>query len=264
VPTFGGIALPTLLIDLPTGPRRRVDVHEVVRFGRDPRLELVLVPPQDRTMSRHVGTFRFHDGDWWVERPAAAGRAGAGPLDVLDIDGTGRRSIDPGGAAVLRGAGALTFPPRHFTLRFRVEGALGVAGSDNDTTEDDDPAGGERTVPVVALTPRQVDYVVALAEPELVHTPSARRRQLDEVAALWGVRREAVEAALRVLRGRLVDAALLDPSDNGQIGVNDIVARVAVAHGLITPADLAWADLYRAEGPCPAAEGPRFNASDPR
>ena len=111
---------------------------------------------------------------------------------------------------------------------------------------------------MLSLTARQVDYVVALAEPELRHTPSARRRQLDEVAALWGVRREAVEAALRVLRTRLVDAELLDARDNGQVGVSDLVARIAVSHALVTEADLAWADLYGPGGPRSAAQGPRF------
>jgi hypothetical protein len=247
----------TLLIDLPTGARRRVEEHEVVRFGRDPRLELALATPEERTMSRHVGTFVHRGDDWWLERPETGRPARGGPLEVLTIDGSNRWTVTPGGACVLRGAGAVTFPPRHFTLRFRVEGAH-PAG-----TPDDDPDDGNSTVPVVSLTPRQVDYLVALAEPELRHTPSARRRQLDEVAALWGVRREAVEAALRMLRGRLVDADLLDVDANGQVGVSDLVARIAVSHGLVTEADLAWADLYRSPAPRPASQGPRFARSTP-
>lgn len=246
----------TLLIDLPSGPRRRVEEHEVVRFGRDPRLELALSSPDDRTMSRHVGTFRFHGDDWWVERPEPRGHARTGPMEVVGIDGSTRGSVQPGGASVLRGAGAISFPPRRYTLRFRVEGHRPAPHDPGGTT--DDLAGGA-TMPLVSLTPRQVDYVVALAEPELRHTPSARRRQLDEIAALWGVRRETAESALRLLRGRLVDAELLDPRDNGHVGVNDVVARVAVAHGLVTVADLDWADLYRPAGPRPAAEGPRFS-----
>lgn len=245
--------MPDLLIDLPSGHRRRVEEGEVVRFGRDPRLELPLAAPEDRTMSRHVGTFRFHGGDWWLERPEPQGAARSGPLEVMGLDGSHRRSVPPGGASTLRGAGAVVFPPRRFTLRFRVEGVPSPPGADRPGAED-----GATTVPVVSLTPRQVDYVVALAEPELRHTPSTRRRQLDEIAALWGVRREAVEAALRQLRGRLVDAELLDPDDNGQVGVSDLVARIAVTHALVTEADLQWADLYRAGGPRPAAGGPRF------
>jgi hypothetical protein len=253
----GRYPLSTLLIDLPSGPRRRVEHHEVVRFGRDPRLELPLSGPEDRTMSRHVGTFRFHGDDWWVERPEPGGRARSGPLEVMGIDGSGLRSVPPGGASVLRGAGAVAFPPRRYTLRFRVEGHRPTPGRSGGGTVDD-PLGGATTMPVVSITARQVDYVVALAEPELRHTPSARRRQLDEIAALWGVRREAVEAALRLLRSRLVEAQLLEHGDNGQIGVNDVVARIAVSHGLVTMADLEWAALYRPGGPRPAAGSPRF------
>jgi hypothetical protein len=252
--------VPNLLIDLPSGPRRRVEEHEVVRFGRDPRLELPLAGAEDRTMSRHVGTFRFHGGDWWLERPEAAQASRSGPLEVMALDGSSRRTVPPGGASLLRGAGAVTFPPRRFTLRFRVEGqrpAPPVAGGH--TAADH----GGTTMPVMSLTARQVDYVVALAEPELRHTPSARRRQLDEVAALWGVRREAVEAALRLLRTRLVDAELLDTRDNGQVGVTDLVARIAVSNALVTAADLEWADLYGSNGPRSANQGPRFRRSRP-
>jgi hypothetical protein len=253
--------VPNLLIDLPSGPRRRVEEHEVVRFGRDPRLELPLAGPDERTMSRHVGTFRFHGGDWWLERPEPDRPSRSGPLEVMAIDGSNRRSVQPGGASMLRGAGAVTFPPRQFTLRFRVEGQRPTSANGTGTRVDDDDDAS--TMPVLSLTARQVDYVVALAEPELRHTPSARRRQLDEVAALWGVRREAVEAALRLLRTRLVDAELLDPRDNGQVGVSDLVARIAVSHALVTPADLAWADLYGTDGPRPAARGPRFTRRRP-
>ena len=245
--------MPNLLIDLPTGDRRRIEEHEVIRFGRDPGLELPLAGRDDRTMSRHVGTFRFHGDDWWLERPDPARPTRSGPLEVMAIDGSSRRAVPPGGASVLRGAGAITFPPRQFTLRFRVVGQPSTGGSPPGPDDEDG-----FTVPVLSLTARQVDYVVALAEPELRHTPSARRRQLDEVAALWGVRREAVEAALRLLRSRMVDADLLDARDNGQVGVSDLVARIAVSHALVTAADLEWADLYRSEGPRTAAKGPRF------
>jgi hypothetical protein len=246
-----------LLIDLPSGPRRRIEEHEVVRFGRDPTLELPLTGSDDRTMSRHVGTFRFHGDDWWLERPEPPRPTRSGPLEVMALDGSNRRTVPPGGALMLRGAGAVSFPPRRFTLRFRVVGQRPAPPPTGESGGADDGA----TMPVLSLTARQVDYVVALAEPELRHTPSVRRRQLDEVAALWGVRREAVEAALRTLRARMVDAELLDARDNGQVGVSDLVARIAVAHALVTPADLEWADLYRGAGPRSAAQGPRFARS---
>ncbi len=239
----------TLLLDLPTGDRRRFD-ESPVRFGRHPNLELPLVDPATAhaspEMSRHVGTLRWMEGTWWVESPSN----GRGVLELLGIDDVAT-PVPPGGAVKLPRVGVLMVPPRGFPIRFRVE------GGELDSTPVV-PLGGDATRLPVALTPRQVDILVALAEPELGQHPTLVRRHLAEIGMLWGVKTGTVDSALREVRRRMVGAGLLDAVDGGKQGINDTVARVAVRTCLVSRADLQWANLHGEDGPRAAANGPRF------
>jgi hypothetical protein len=241
-----------LIVDVPAMcTRLRLEGDDSVRFGRDPDLELCLGQHLS-TMSRHVGSLYRGTGDWWVDNPPVAPGVRGCIIDLIAATGT-REPVLPGHAARLRNEGRLYFPPKDFEIRFRVISA--------DEPLDQGEAEGEGTVGTewaVPLSPRQVDYVVALAEPELRDVPGARRRHLPQIATLWGVSPAAVETSLRILRARLVKHGLLDADEDGRPGVNDTVARIAVRHRLVTVADLEWARLDGLNNPRPASSGPRF------
>ncbi len=239
----------TLIVDLPSGERHRCDGDADVRFGRYPELELPLVDPRTARpspeMSRHVGTLRQIDGTWWVE----AGESGHHDLEVFGLDESSI-PVPARGAVRLPAVGAIVLPPRDFTIRFRVDGMTDLAPTP--------PLPGERTQLPVELTPRQVDFLVALAEPELRHKPTLVRRHIAEIGELWGVQRGTVEVALREVRRKMVAAGLLDRVDMNKPGINDTMARVAVRCGLITREDYRWAVLHNGDGPRPAKNGARF------
>ena len=243
-----------LTIETPQGELHTYDAVAQVRFGRSGALELPLVDPATGTahpfMSRHVGTFELRDDIWWLdnEPPPPDGQPRTLLVRILGSDPV---PLAPGASIEVRGSGTVTFPPEQYTLRFR-------AGADRGVERRAIPP-GEITRQDIELTARQVDYLVTLAEPELSHTPSALRRSMSEIAALWGVKPGTVEVALRDVRARLVNAKLLDGHDNGQPGVTDALARVVVDRHLIVPADLEWAATTSPDGPRRAADGPRYN-----
>ena len=49
----------------------RVRPGELFTFGRAPECSVVL-PAADRGVSRHAGTFRFHDGCWWLSNDSSS------------------------------------------------------------------------------------------------------------------------------------------------------------------------------------------------
>lgn len=227
-----------------------------MRFGRSTDVELTLGDPRTGApmpgMSRHVGTFRQAGDEWWLDTPDEAPPASSRTVRVFGLDTTGV-VVQPGCSTRLREVGTIVFPPSHYTLRFRVSGAPAVRALPR-------PSGEPATQRPLELTPRQVDFLVALAEPELRQSPTTIRRSIPEVAALWGVKPNTVELSLRTLRERLSAAGELDPDWNGRSGVTELLVRVAVELALVSPADLEWAALDVPPGPRRAEEGPHFRA----
>ena len=177
-----------LIVETPGQGRHAFDDGEV-RFGRQPDLELPLVDPATLrpipTMKRHVGTFILSGNRWSVRNDAA----GSEPGRLLHVVGVSERSlvtVHPMTETSLKSGGAIVIDG-DFTLRFAVTGApleppRPSPSSDIPTTE-----------PLVKLTPRMVDFLVVLAEPELRGQPPGIRRSQSEVAELWGVTPRTVE-----------------------------------------------------------------------
>jgi hypothetical protein len=245
----------TLLVETPSGERRELDGARPVRFGRSSDVELPLGDPGTGApmpnMSRHVGTFRRTTDGWWLDTPAGEGVASPRTVRVFGLAVT-PVLVPPGCSTQLRDAGTIVFPPSHYTLRFRVTGGPATAAIVA-------PTGEPATAHPLELTPRQVDFLVALAEPELRQTPTAIRRSIPEVAALWGVKPNTVELSLRTLRERLCAVGELDADGNGRPGVTELLVRVAVELALVSHTDLDWAALDRPLGPRRAEDGPRFD-----
>lgn len=244
----------TLLVETPSGERRELDGARPVRFGRSADVELTLADPRTGdpmpSMSRHVGTFRRDGGEWWLDTPDEAAPPSSRAVRVFGLDAA-PVVVSPGCSTRLREVGTIVFPPAHYTLRFRVSGA-------SETRALGGPSSGTATRRPFDLTPRHVDFLVALAEPELRQSPSTIRRSIPEVAALWGVKPNTVELSLRTLRERLVEAGELDPDWNGRSGVTELLVRVAVELALVSPTDLEWAALDGPPGPRRAEDGPHF------
>jgi hypothetical protein len=247
--------MPSLDIAVPLLPPFRLGPHEVKRFGRGPDVDIALGEHRT-TMSRHVGTLYFGRGCWWVENPAKApGRRGT-TIDLVMADGS-CLPVFQGQEAQLHGSGRIKFPPGG-QIDFRVVTRVHDTAPAEGLIE---PADG--TDPIMPLWHREVDYIVALAEPEIIGDPMLRRPHLSEVADIWGVQRKTVDANLLRVRQRLVEYKLLDGIE-GKSGENDVLARVAAHHRLVTVRDLAWARLHDPlKGPRRSDAGPRFKRRSP-
>lgn len=237
---------PVLLLDLPDSTRLRFE-NGPVPFGRRPR-DGVHLPAADSgpapvTMSRHAGTFSLRSGEWWVEN------SGAAYLDIESTSSNGVVSVPRTVAVRLPSAGIIRIPPVGYEIRFR---RAGPAAPDRRTSD------GPRTARLVEVTPRQVDFLVALAEPELVGDVALVRRTIRDIAQVWSVQPITVERSLRDVRSRLSDGGLLPTDGPGRPGVSDVVARIVVKAAVIDLDDYVWADLHGEGVPRPSAHGPRF------
>jgi hypothetical protein len=198
-------------------------------------------------MSRHVGTICHEQGEWRVRNelsPSGADRR-------MWVRCTTRVwALPPSGEIVLPSSSTLVFPPSRFWITVRIYNpAANQIGPD-------DVVGSGVTVPPVSLSPREVDFLVALCEPEFCEDEQLIRRSIAEIADLFSVSRNTVDTKFRLLRRKLADAHLFDPELIDRQGANDLLARVAADERLINADDLKHADLH---GLVRLAEqGPRF------
>lgn len=247
-----------LIVETPDQKRHAFDSGEI-RFGRQPDLELPLSDPSTlrpiATMKRQVGTFLFAGDSWSVRNDAEESETGRF-LHVVGASDRSRITVYPRTATRLGRGGAVVIDGE-YTLRFSVPGAL--AEPPRQPPSSDVPT----TRFPVQLTPRMVDFLITLAEPELRGQPPGLRRTQGEVAELWGVKLTTVQETLEDARNRFRQARLLldvDP-DRRQRARNQTEAMIHVAlqRGVLTYDDLVWAALAGPEGPVSAASGPRFH-----
>jgi hypothetical protein len=248
--------MPRLIIDTPDQRRLTFD-GGTIRFGRRQDLELVLVDPTTMrpapAMNNHVGSFVSVGEGWVLENPGVGTRPGT--MFLYGIDVGPATAVAPGCRIDLSGAGAIVFAPGNYRLTYKV---VGPAPPPRPPAREEG-TGFVPTVTPIELSARMVDFLVALAEPELRDMRSGVRRGQKEIAALWGVKPATVAETLRAVRERLVEVGLMSAEDAERQNSADILARVAVIQRLVTYKDVVWADLRNPNGPRPAEIGPRFS-----
>jgi hypothetical protein len=260
--TFGSRMRGTsLLMEVPGGAAVSADEGVMVRFGREPAgpepagnaptqsIQILRGGNVDDSMSRVVGQLWF-DTYWWLHNPADPDNPNRADLSVIGSTGA-RLVLGPGAVTTLFGAGAIRFetPRADYALRFRVDGSY-LAVPEPDV----DPSTSGTMKPY--LRPRERDFLVTFAEPELYRGPSTPRPTLKDVAARWGVHRATVQEAVTNARERARFDGYLDLGDFD----NDLLERFVkylVRVRLLTRADWDWAWPEDGSGPRPATPARR-------
>ena len=111
------------------------------------------------------------------------------------------------------------------------------------------PVGADTVTYGTKLTPRELDFVVVLAQGRLTGRGGALPSHAD-IAETWGVSKKTVDNTLQRLRAKLrtKDVRFLDSSE--------MLVEYLVSQGLVTMADLEWAGLDQPDGPRAAGERP--------
>lgn len=206
-------------------------------FGRAGDLQLDSNPE----LHRLVGEFVRQDGVWWLRNLGSRLF-----ITLVDPDGT-RVDLAPGASQVLvgeRGALRVSVGQARYELRFQKSELPHPPPPVNASD------GGATTEFEALLTPREVDFLVTFARPILDGTNGPLPTYV-EVAEMWHVAPKTLDNALQSVKRKMRNARLVrdEPLDT--------IVRVAIAHSLVTRADLEWANL--AERPLrTAAEGPRY------
>jgi hypothetical protein len=215
----------------------RWEVSSSLTFGRQADLQL----DTDLHLHRVAGEFLLVDGYWWL-----VNRGSALFLKLTTAIGT-RLDLAPGSRHALP-AGPGTVSLRVGELTFEIDYEVPGVESVEMPAVVDNP--GLSTSPFNAvLTPREVDFLVTFARP-LLQGRSEPMPTYAEVAESWYVSPKTLDNTLQTLRRKLRNARLIRDEP-----VEEMV-RVAVAHSLVTVADLRWASFD--DGPRRAADGPRF------
>ncbi len=204
-------------------------------FGREAELAL----DDNSYLHRQAGRFRLRDGTWWLENVGGRLR-----LTMVGAEGS-VIDLQPGSSSPLLGSSgevALTAGPTRYEIEYQLER---TQLRWQDTTPF--PATGADTITFgPLLTPREIDFVVVLAQGRL----TGRLGPLPthgEIAEIWGVSHKTVDNTLQRLRAKLrgQNASFVQSSET--------MVEYLVAQGLVTLADLEWARLEGPEGPRPAA-----------
>jgi len=237
---------------------RVLEPGEKLSFGRSgDGLQLRGRDGLDRHMPRVAGRFWF-DGGWWVQNDENDPDADA-PRPALTVVGAGRtptQVVRPAQQGRLFGLGVVRFSSggELHEVRFRVE------GEELPAPPVVDPPSGEVTA-LPRLNPREVDYLVILATPELSAEVTASRPTFKYVASMWGVGPDTVEATVRNARRRLERQGFVKlGARSGLADISERFVRWALEVELVGAADWEWAcgepggELRRAES------GPRFRA----
>lgn len=213
--------------------------ERTVTFGRDADLELDNNP----FLHRRTGAF-VRDGDTWSIHNVGSKLF----LTVVSGDGT-RAELPPGTRhAIVHGTGLVRVVAGRSTYEINYALAAEPAAPAAALGAPDD---GTETVQVdLALTPREIDFLVTFARPALLGLAEPMPTYAD-VAGTWDVSPKTLDNALQSIKRKFRAAKLV--RDQGL----DAVVQVAIQHSLITRADLDWAALDTAT-PRPAAAGRRF------
>ena len=199
-------------------------------------------------LHRSAGAFTFGHGRWWLHNTGSRLR-----LCLVSESGT-VVDLAPGDEVSLAGtSGWVRLAAGR--ARYELEYAVGGEAPDRpvwDPTQATTPEMAGATEFKVEPRPRDVDFLVTLARPQLEGTQQPTPT-IGHVAALWGVSESTVNNTLGEFRSRLRDAGLIRSGAS-----TEMLIRVVIANGLIGQRDLEWAAFDQGP-PRPARDGPRFN-----
>lgn len=204
-------------------------------FGRDAELAL----DDNSYLHRQAGRFRLRDNTWWLENVGKRLR-----LTMVSADGS-VIDLNPSGSSPLLGTSgevSLTAGPTRYEIEYQLERAQ---------------LDWEVTTPVVAvgtdtitfgpiLTPRELDFVVVLAQGRLTGRLGPLPSH-EEIADIWGVSPKTVDNTLQRLRTKLRN------NNVHFVQSTETMVEYLVTQGMVTLADLEWARLDEPDGPRPAA-----------
>ncbi len=204
-------------------------------FGREAELSL----DENTYLHRQAGRFRTRDDVWWLENIGSRLR-----LTMVSSDGS-VLDLQPGGSSPLLGTVgevSLTAGP----TRYEIGYALQYRQAEEHDVGPAPRQGVDTITYGVILTPRERDFAVVLAQNRL----TGRRGPLPthgEIAEIWGVSAKTVDNTLQRLRAKLRKQNLRS------IQSTETLVEYLVTQGLVTMADLEWAQLGSPTGPRPAA-----------
>jgi hypothetical protein len=221
-----------LLIVMYESQTWRVRPGESFTFGRAPECATVL-PAADRGVSRTAGSFRFHDGWWWLHNDSSSS-----VLGVLGDRGF-RADLPPG----------LQVPLQQWHAKVTVTGSLGTYTlrlrlPDLDDVPDPGqrpPATGERAVTSTRRRVRLTDddrLVLAARFEEYLtwrHAGDPAPRSARETAERIGWQAHTVVKRCENIRNRYVRQGI--PGLRGPRALEEL-ARLLVSTGELTAADL--------------------------
>ncbi len=211
---------------------------EDLTFGR----EAELVIDENSYLHRRAGRFRLRSGAWWLENIGSRLR-----LTMVSSDGS-LIDLQPGASSPLLGMGgevSLTAGPTRYEIEYELAGNQ-VTWRDTHPILD---KGVDTMTYGVILTPRELDFVVVLAQGRL----TGRLGPLPshgEIAEIWGVSHKTVDNTLQRLRSKLRKQKI------GYVQSSETLVEYLVTQGLVTLDDLAWASLDAPSGPRPSSTRP--------
>lgn len=207
-------------------------------FGRNAELSL---DPDNGYLHRRAGRFRLVDDIWWLENRGSRLR-----LKMVSSDGSVIDLHAGASSPVLGRSGivSLVAGPTRYEVGYWLEDV-----QPNLLTETlrGIPVGADTVTYGTKLTPRELDFVVVLAQGRLTGRGGPLPSHAD-IADTWGVSKKTVDNTLQRLRSKLrtSDVRFLDSSE--------MLVEYLVSQGLVTITDLEWAGLDLPDGPRPAAD----------
>jgi len=212
-------------------------VERRLTFGRTADLDIDI----NKYLHRRVGEFLLTDRAWSLRNVGSHIH-----LSVFSDEGK-RVDLPPGSVEVLASAtGVVRFTagPANYELSYAIRGLTALESDDSDLL-------GESTTQfALALTPREVDFLVTFAEAQLLGRDDAMPTYAD-VARRWGVSPKTLDNTLQSIKRKARNSGLAR-----EVALESLIGLI-VRHGLVTRADLEWADL-EGDAPKSAAMGPRF------
>ncbi len=215
-------------------------------FGRNAELSL----DSDNTyLHRVAGRFRLVGEIWWLENVGSRLRLKMVASDgsVIDLH-AGASSPILGQSGIVN----LVAGPTRYEIGYWLEEEQKSARAD---TVQGTAVGAETVTYGTKLTPRELDFVVVLAQARLTGRGGPLPSHTD-IADTWGVSAKTVDNTLQRLRSKLRTKSVrfLDSSET--------LVEYLVSQGLVTITDLEWAALDQPDGPRPAAARPETGNLD--